>query len=44
MAISAVVCVTCPVAMPDVGMPGTIWDEAVGAVIVARAGCLVKVR
>jgi len=44
LAVSAVVCVTCPAAMPDVGAPGAVWGAVAGAVIVAMAGCLVNVR
>ena len=43
-AVSAVVCETCSVAMPDVSAPGSVWDEAAGAVIEAIVGRLVKVR
>jgi len=44
LAVSTVVCMTCPVAMPEVGAPGTVWGAVAGAVIVAMAGCLVNVR
>ena len=42
--VSAAVCETCSVAMPDVSAPGSVWDEAAGAVIEAIVGRLVKVR
>jgi hypothetical protein len=41
---SAVVCVTCPAAMPDVTAARGTWDEVAGAVIEAMAGRLVNVR
>jgi hypothetical protein len=44
LAVSDVVCMTCPAAMPDVSAPGTVWEGGAGAVIVAMAGCLVNVR
>ncbi len=42
--VSAVVCMTCPAAMPDASVPGTAWEGGAGAVIVAMAGCLVNAR
>jgi hypothetical protein len=44
LAVSAVVCVTCPAATPDVGAVRSVWDEAAGAVVEAMAGRLVNVR
>ena len=44
LAVSAVVCVTCPAATPDVRAARGVWDEVAGAVIEAMAGCLVNVR
>ena len=41
---SAVVCVTCPAATPDVTAARGTWDEVAGAVIEAMAGRLVNVR
>lgn len=41
---SAVVCVTCPAAPPDVRAAPGVWDEVAGAVIEAMAGRLAKVR
>ena len=43
LAVSAVVCVTCPAATPDVGAVRSVWDEAAGAVAEAMAGRLVIV-
>jgi hypothetical protein len=42
--VSAVVCVTCPAATPDVGVARSVWDEVAGAVVEAMAGRLVNVR
>ena len=44
LAVSAVVCVTCPAATPDVGAARSVWDEAAGAVVDAMAGRLANVR
>ena len=44
LAVSAVVCVTCPAATPDVGAARSDLDEVGGAVIEAIARCLVNVR
>ena len=44
LTVSAVVCVTCPAATPDVGAARSVWDEAAGAVIEAMAGRLANVR
>ena len=44
LAVSAVVCVTCPAATPDVGAARSVWDEVAGAVVEAMAGRLVNVR
>ncbi len=44
LAVSAVVCVTCPAATPDVSAARSVWDEAAGAVVEAMAGRLVNVR
>jgi hypothetical protein len=41
---SAVVCVTCPAAVPDVSAACGVWDEVAGAVVEAMAGRLVNVR
>lgn len=41
---SAVVCVTCPAAVPDVSAARSVWDEVAGAVVEAMAGRLVNVR
>ena len=41
---SAVVCVTCPAATPDVTAARGVWDEVAGAVIEAMAGRLANVR
>jgi len=43
LAVSAVVCVTCPAATPDVGPARSVWDEAAGAVVEAMAGRLANV-
>ena len=43
LAVSAVVCVTCPAATPDVSAARSVWDEAAGAVAEAMAGRLVNV-
>jgi hypothetical protein len=43
LAVSAVVCVTCPAATPDVSAARSVWDEAAGAVTEAMAGRLVNV-
>jgi hypothetical protein len=42
--VSAVVCVTCPAATPDVSAARCVWDEVAGAVVEAMAGRLVNVR
>ena len=44
LGVSAVVCVTCPAATPDVGAARSVWDEAAGAVVEAMAGRLANVR
>ena len=44
LAVLAVVCVTCPAAMADVGAARSVWDEVSGAVVEAMAGRLVNVR
>ena len=44
LAVSAVVCVTCPAATPDVGAARSVLDEVAGAVIEAMARGLVNVR
>ncbi|MCI0426488.1 MAG: hypothetical protein L0Z46_00565 [Nitrospiraceae bacterium] len=44
LAVSAVVCVTCLAATPDVRAARGVWDEVAGAVIEAMAGCLVNIR
>jgi hypothetical protein len=44
LAVSAVVCVTCPAATPDAGAARSVWDEAAGAVVEAMAGRLANVR
>ena len=44
LAVSAVVCVTCPAATPDVGAARSVLDEVGGAVIEAMARRLVNVR
>jgi hypothetical protein len=41
---SAVVCMTCPAATPDLSVARGVWDEVVGAVIEAMAGRLVNGR
>jgi len=41
---SAVVCVTCPAAVPDVSAACGVWDEVAGAVVEAMAGRLANVR
>jgi hypothetical protein len=41
---SAVVCMTCPAAPPDISAAGGVWDEVAGAVIEAMAGRLVNGR
>jgi hypothetical protein len=41
---SAVVCMTCPAAPPDISAAGGAWDEIAGAVIEAMAGRLVNGR
>lgn len=41
---SAVVCMTCPAATPDVSAARGVWDEVAGAVIEAMVGRLLKVR
>ena len=43
LAVSAVVCVACPAAIPDVSAARSVWDEAAGAVVEAMAGRLVNV-
>ena len=43
LAVSAVVCVTCPAATPDGTAARSVWDEAAGAVVEAMAGRLVNV-
>ena len=43
LAVSAVVCVTCPAVIPDVSAARSVWDEAAGAVVEAMAGRLVNV-
>jgi hypothetical protein len=44
LAVSAIVCVTCPAATPDVGAARSVWDEAARAVVDAMAGRLANVR
>jgi hypothetical protein len=44
LAVSAVVCVTCPAATPDVTAARSVWDEVTGTVAEAMAGRLVNVR
>jgi hypothetical protein len=44
LAVSAVVCVTCPAARPDVGAARSVWDEVTGTVVEAMAGRLANVR
>jgi hypothetical protein len=44
LAVSAVVCVTCPAATPDVGAARSVWDEVTGTVVEAMAGRLANVR
>ena len=44
LAVSAVVCVTCPAATPDATAARSVWDEVAGAVAEAMAGRLVNVR
>ena len=44
LAVSAVVCVTCPAATPDFTAARSVWDEVAGAVAEAMAGRLVNVR
>ena len=44
LAVSAVVCVTCPAAPPDATAARSVWDEVAGAVAEAIAGRLVNVR
>ena len=41
---SAVVCVTCPAAVPDVSAARSVWAEVAGAVVEVIAGRLVNVR
>jgi hypothetical protein len=41
---SAVVCMTCPAAPPDISAAEGAWDEVVGAVIEAMAERLVNGR
>jgi len=41
---SAVVCVTCPAAVPDVSAARSVWAEVAGAVVEVMAGRLVNVR
>jgi hypothetical protein len=41
---SAVVCVTCPAAVPDVSVARSVWAEVAGAVVEVMAGRLVNVR
>ena len=43
LAVSAVVCVTCPAATPDVTAARSVWDEVTGTVVEAMAGRLVNV-
>ena len=43
LAVSAVVCVTCPAAIPDVTAARSVWDEVTGTVVEAMAGRLVNV-
>ena len=44
LAVSAVVCATCPAAMPDVCAARSVWDEVGGAVVEAMARRLANVR
>ena len=44
LAVSTVVCVACPSAVPDIDAAAGVWDEVAGAVIVAMGGRLVNVR
>ena len=44
LAVSAVVCGTCPAATPDASAVGSAWDEVGGAIVVAMAGRLANVR
>ncbi|MDZ4733157.1 MAG: hypothetical protein SGJ16_06185 [Nitrospirota bacterium] len=44
LAVSAVVCGTCPAARPDVTIARSAWDEVGGAVVEAMAGRLANVR
>jgi hypothetical protein len=44
LAVSAVVCVTCPAATPDVGAARSVWDEVTGTVVEAMARRLANVR
>ncbi|MGH7147776.1 MAG: hypothetical protein ACREIJ_07750 [Nitrospiraceae bacterium] len=44
LAVSAVVCVTCPAATPDAGAARSVWDKVAGAVAEAMVGRLVNVR
>lgn len=44
LAVSAVVCVTCPAATPDATAARSVWDEVAGTVAEAMAGRLVNVR
>jgi hypothetical protein len=41
---SAVVCVTCPAAVPDVSAARSVWAEVAGAVVEVMVGRLVNVR
>jgi len=44
LAVSAVVCVTCPAATPDATAARSVWDKVAGAVAEAMAGRFVNVR
>lgn len=44
LAVSAVVCVTCPAATPNATAARSVWDEVAGAVTEAMAGRVVNVR
>ena len=43
LAVSAVVCATCPAATPDGSAVRSVWDEVGGAVVEAMAGRLANV-
>lgn len=44
LAVSTVVCGTCPAATPDATVARSVWDEVGGAVVEAMAGRLANVR